>query len=118
MTDYASIDRRGILKALGAILLTPSILLATPPKNTPTIRRWNGCGFSDRWDDPCNWEPVGVPGRGDTLIREIVMPIEAVTVSRPQRIIGRFRIRATVTVKIPESGLVTDECFSIEMVSE
>jgi hypothetical protein len=40
--------------------------------NNPFInssgKQWNGAGFTDRWSDPNNWYPVGVPAINDKVV--------------------------------------------------
>jgi hypothetical protein len=57
-------NRRDVLKAIAAVLTLP--LARLMPTKRPTVYTWRG--VNGRFDDPDNWTPRGVPGKGDDAV--------------------------------------------------
>lgn len=57
-------NRRDVLKMSAAFLVAPLVRLC--PQKRPTVYTWRG--VDGRFDDPNNWTPRGVPGKGDSVV--------------------------------------------------
>lgn len=50
-----------------ATAATAAVMLGASAETTSVERKWTGKGNGTYWEDPENWDPVGVPAEGDTV---------------------------------------------------